>query len=319
MSGKNQNENNFTAYAGIFLAGILWGTIGIWATLLGRFGMDAMQTAFYRLLSATVILFFVLLIKGRGVRYFRISRQGLLSCALIGLISQAAYNYAYMYAVQSVGVSVAAVLLYTSPIFAALISRIALKETMMPRKILAIAVNILGCIITVTGGSSLGAGLHPAGIAMGIAAGLAYGVMPILSRIGADREEAYTASFYGLAIGTLALGLVSRPLRAGNLIFSRDVFLVLLGFGLVPSALAYILYFGGLGKVKETSKVPVICSVETVAAAVFGHFLFREPFTLRKVVGISLVLLSILILNQNRIVRDLRRDAAAEEKSPPKS
>lgn len=306
MRKNNADIKVNTGYVPIFLAGILWGTIGIWATLLGRMGLDAMQTAFYRLLSASVILFFVLLVKGRGLRYFRISRRGLISCVLIGLISQAAYNCAYMYAVQSVGVSVAAVLLYTSPVFAALISRMALKETMTPRKILALSVNILGCITTVTGGTFSGAEMHPSGIIMGLLAGFTYGIMPILSRIGADREEPYTASFYGLAAGTLVLAAVSCGFGSLRFSFSRDAFSVLLGFGLVPSALAYILYFGGLGKVKETSLVPVICSVETVAAAVFGYIFFGERFTVLKIFGIVLVLLSILILNQRQSGRNLQ-------------
>lgn len=303
MSGKN--KDNFTACSRIFLAGVLWGTIGIWATLLGRMGLDAMQTAFYRLLSASFILFFVLLVKGRGLRYFRISRRGLISCSLIGLISQAVYNCAYMYAVQSVGVSVAAVLLYTSPAFAALISHMALKETMSPRKIFAIVVNILGCIITVTGGSFFGVAMHPAGIFMGLVAGLTYGIMPILSRIGADQEDPYTASFYGLASGTLVLAVTTFPLGGMNLSFNRDILLVLLGFGFVPSALAYILYFGGLSKMKETALVPVICSVETAAAAVSGFIFFGEPFTASQMIGMILVFMSILILNRGQGEKNL--------------
>ena len=147
--GKKLMKNEQSkGYLQVLIAGLLWGTIGIWATLLGRMGMDSMSTAFFRLLSATLILFIILVIKGKGFKYFRISKRGLISCMLIGFLSQALYNYFYMYAVQTTGMAVAAVLLYTSPIFVAVISRLVFKEQMNASKITAIALNIAGCTET---------------------------------------------------------------------------------------------------------------------------------------------------------------------------
>ncbi|MBQ0004472.1 MAG: EamA family transporter [Clostridiales bacterium] len=291
-----RNEQS-QGYIKVFIAGLLWGTIGIWATLLGRMGMGSMMTAFFRLLTATVLLFFILIVKGKGFRLFKISKKGLISCILIGFLSQALYNYFYMYAVQTTGMSVAAVLLYTSPIFVAILSRMILKENMTKNKIIAIAVNIVGCVLTVTGGSFAGANINMTGIIMGVLAGFTYGLMPILSRIGADDEEAYTSSFYGLAFGALLLFFMAHPYTGVDFEFTPQMILVLIGFGLIPSALGYIVYFGGLGQITETSKVPVFCSVENVAAAAFGFIIFHESFTALKVIGIALVFCSIVIMN----------------------
>ena len=74
--------------------------------------------------------------------------------------------------------------------------------------------------------------------------------------------------------------------------------LTLLGFGIIPSALAYIVYFGGLGHIRETSKVPVLASVETVVASLIGLFVFSQLLGIVKMLGIALVLVSILIMNK---------------------
>lgn len=287
-------------YLKVFIAGLLWGTVGIWGTLLGRMGMDSMMTAFFRLLSASIILSVILLIKGKGLSLFKISKRGLISCMLIGFLSQALYNYFYMYSVHTTGMSTAAVLLYTSPIFVAILSRMILKESMTSNKILAIIVNILGCVLTVTGGSFSGVQVNMVGIIMGVLAGFAYALMPILSRIGADFEDAFTSAFYGLAFGALLLFFMAHPFTGVDFAFNLPMVLVLIAFGLIPSALGYIIYFGGLSQIKETSKVPIFCSVENVAAAVFGFMIFHESFTVAKVLGVALVFLSIVIMNTNK-------------------
>ena len=47
----------------------------------------------------------------------------------------------------------------------------------------------------------------------------------------------------------------------------------------------------------ETSKVPVVCSVETIVASVTGVFLFNENLGGMKLLGIALVLCSIAVMN----------------------
>ena len=79
------------------------------------------------------------------------------------------------------------------------------------------------------------------------------------------------------------------------------VILVLAGFGVVPSAMAYIAYYGGISKITETSKVPVIASVETVVAAVIGLLAFGQKLGAVKILGIALVLCSIAIMNMKNI------------------
>lgn len=205
-----------------------------------------------------------------------------------------------MNAIEQGGMATAAVFLYTSPIYVALISRILFKEALTKNKILAILINIVGCIITVTGGDFSTMKLSIFGLIMGILAGFTYALLPILSRTGADKEDPFTSAFYGQAFGALLLFFLIRPYNGIGAEFSLQMLLVLIGFGIVPSAMGYIVYYAGIGKVIETSRIPVLASVETVVAAVVGLVVFGQGLSLMKVIGIALVLCSIAVMNMTK-------------------
>ena len=294
------NSEQNKGYLMVLTAGALWGTIGFFATLLSNLGLGAAPVAFFRLLSASIMLALILLVKGKGIRLFKISRRGLISCMLVGFVSQAFYNVCYMNAIEQGGMATAAVFLYTSPIYVALISRILFKEALTKNKILAILINIVGCIITVTGGDFSTMKLSIFGLIMGILAGFTYALLPILSRTGADKEDPFTSAFYGQAFGALLLFFLICPYNGIGAEFNLQMLLVLIGFGIVPSAMGYIVYYAGIGKVTETSRIPVLASVETVVAAVVGLVAFGQGLSLMKVIGIVLVLCSIAVMNMTK-------------------
>lgn len=293
----DRKTEQLKGYLMILVTGSLWGTIGLFATLLSNLGMDAGPVAFFRVLSATIMLAIILLVKGRGGSLFRVSRKGLISCMLVGFISQALYNVCYMNAIEQGGMATAAVFLYTSPIYVALLSRLFFREPLTMNKIIAIFINIAGCILTVTGGDFSSVRLSAFGLIMGILAGFTYSLLPVLSRTGADNEDPYTAAFYGQFFGAFLLFFLIRPYNGVGAPFSLQMLLVLIGFGIVPSALAYIVYYNGLKRVTETSRVPVLASVETVVAALIGYVVFGQELSLVTIAGIALVMTSIAIMN----------------------
>ena len=113
-NGKNNSEQN-KGYLMVLAAGALWGTIGLFATLLANMGVPAAPVAFFRVLSATIMLALILLIKGKGTSLFNISRRGLISCMLVGFVSQAFYNICYMNTIEQSGMAAAAVFLPAWP------------------------------------------------------------------------------------------------------------------------------------------------------------------------------------------------------------
>ncbi len=278
----------------MFVAGCLWGTLGLFVNLLGDYGISGATVVFLRMATATLWIVPFMLLTG-GSKLFRIDRKGLLLCAILGIICQALFNYAYTEAINSIGVATAAVLLYTSPVFVSVMSRIFFKETIGMRKIAGLLVNVAGCALTVTGGNFAGVTLGY-GVLIGIAAGFLYSLMTIFGTI-AKAYDTTTVTFYSFLFAAIAMGVTANPWAEMGAVLSPSFVAISFAYGLFTAVLAYFIYMKGLSMHLETSKVPVIASVETIVAAVIGFAVFQEACGFAKFAGIVLVLASIAMMN----------------------
>ena len=121
----------------------------------------------------------------------------------------------------------------------------------------------------------------------------------IFGRFAAEQTSPFVVSFYSYFTAALFLLFWTRP-------WSKDMELgsgiLLWGsmFALIPTSLAYILYYQGLQRIVESSRVPVIASVETVVAALIGIVIYRERLGIFSIFGVLLVLVSIFIMNPSK-------------------
>ncbi|MEZ3487328.1 MAG: DMT family transporter [Lachnospiraceae bacterium] len=291
-------KTEFRSYVCIFIAGSLWGTIGLFVKLMEQAGSTSSYTSFLRMGLGLILLVIITLAKD-GPKAFRIGKGTLLSCILLGFICQAIYNLAYSNAVNTIGVSLSSVLLYTSPIFTSVISFLFFHEKLGRRKLFALLINIIGCTLTVTGGNFNGLSFAASGLLFGIAAGFCYSLAPIFGRLAADEGSPFAVSTYNFLFATIFLAIFTHPWTTVSNPLNLKVLAIGVGFALVPTALGYIFYFSGLKNITESSKVPVVASIETVVATIIGILVFHENLRLGNILGIVCVLGSIAIMNLN--------------------
>ena len=184
-----------SGYIFIFISGILWGFIGLFIKQMAASGSTPVLTSFLRVFFAFVILFAACCIR-YGLKAFIIDFRTLLSCAFIGLICYGLYNITYSFSVTETGVSVSAVLLNISPVFTLIFSAVLFTEKITPRKIAAILINIVGCVLTATNGQMDLRLISAAGILAGIGAGICYSLTPIAGRLASGRANPYVVSMY---------------------------------------------------------------------------------------------------------------------------
>lgn len=294
-------------YLYVFAAGCLWGTLGLFVNLLGNYGISGGTVVFLRMTTATLWIVPFMLLTG-GTKLFRIDRKGLLLCVVLGVICQALFNYSYTEAINHIGVATAAVLLYTSPVFVSIMSRIFFREAIGIRKVAGLIVNVIGCALTVTGGNFTGVTIGY-GVLIGIAAGFLYSLMTIFGTVAKDYDTT-TVTFYSFLFAAIAMGITANPWEEVASAGSPAFFAAAFAYGLITAVMAYFIYMKGLSMNLETSKVPVIASVETIVAAVIGFAVFQEDLSLWKLAGIILVLASIGIMNLGAAGKD-----ASEEKN----
>ena len=297
-----KDSNATTGYILVLCAGILWGSIGFFVRKLNELGADTELTAFMRIFCAWVIL--IPLLMGMSLKsgrnYFKISKKGLLQCFIMGLVTQAFFNLSYSGCINSVGVAMGSVLLYTAPIFVSILSRLLFKEEINARKGISLVINIVGCFIMVTGGDLSVLGVSGTGILLGIGAGFFYAMVTILGKFTSDEVDPFTMVFYNFLFGWISLALISNPIPKIAAVSDLHFWLLAFGYGLIPTVGSYLFYMNGISHNVELSRVPVIASVEPIIATIIGLLVFSENITLVNALGLVIVLFSIVLMNSGR-------------------
>ena len=286
----------------VLCAGILWGSIGFFVRKLNGLGVDTELTAFMRIFCAWIIL--IPLLMGMSLKsgrnYFKISKKGLLQCFIMGLVTQAFFNLSYSGCINSVGVAMGSVLLYTAPIFVSILSRLLFKEEINARKGISLVINLLGCFIMVTGGDLSVLKVSGIGILLGIGAGFFYAMVTILGTFTSYEVDPFTMVFYNFLFGWISLALISNPIPKIAAVSDLHFWLLAFGYGLIPTVGSYLFYMNGISHDVELSRVPIIASVEPIIATIIGLLVFGENITLVNALGLVIVLFSIVLMNSGR-------------------
>lgn len=293
---KQIYSSEIIGYVMVFAAGTLWGTIGLFVKLLNGVGASPTLTAFMRLFMGFWILVPVMLCMG-GIKMFKIDKRGLIQCLLLGILSQALFNYCYNVSIGVVGVATGSILLYAAPVFVCIMSKIIFKEQIGILKVFSLALNIIGCFLMVTGGNLSYLKLSFIGIVFGLASAFLYSLVTIIGKIASGDIHPFTVVFYSFLFGWLTLGILTAPWKSIGGVTDVRFWIYSIGYGLIPTVGSYLLYMGGLRKNLEISRVPVIASIETVVATLIGVILFKEKLNFINVLGIVCLLSSIALMN----------------------
>ncbi len=282
----------------VFAGGAIWGTIGLFIVRLNSCGADSALISLLRMTFAFFIMLAVT-IAALGVKALKVDLKTLASCALLGLVCHGIYNVFYSLAVVKTGVAISAVLLNIAPVFTAVTSVILFSEKITAKKGIALAVNVSGCIIAVTGGRLSLEGMSAMGILFGALAGFCYSLTAIFGRLAGNRTHTFVMSTYSYMFAAVFLAFSLKPMGSS---LSLNTGMLVWGFlyALIPTTIAYILYYNGVRRISESSKVPVFASAETVTAAILGVLVCGEKLGVINAIGIALVIASIIFMNTTK-------------------
>ena len=279
----------------MILAGVCWGSIGLFIRRFNAAGLYSMDMVVLRSVSTCLFLFLFLLFYDRSLLKIRLRD---IWCFLgTGIVSMVFFNYCYFTLISLSSLSVAAVMLYTAPVFVMLLSAFLFHEKITGKKILALIMTVLGCVF-VTGVIGDAASLSLRAILFGLGAGLGYALYSIFSRYALQRGyHSFTISLYTFFFASLAALPLVDPGRILSVAASGPFMLFFsIVCGLVTTAVPYIVYNFGLSSM-ENGKAAIIASIEPVVATLIGFFVFHETLTLGNLAGILLVLGAIAVSN----------------------
>ncbi len=279
----------------IILAGILWGTSGIFVHYLAPYGFTSLQMTAVRGTVSFLCLAVYALIFDRSL--FRVSRVQLILCICIG-ISLLGTAGGYFASMQMTSVSTAVVLMYSAPIYVTVFSVLFFKERMSKGKLTALILMILGCALV--SGIVGGLKFDPLGIFLGVFSGISYAAYNIFTKIATRKKcKPLSATMYSSLFMSLIALCVSKPGEMLGSAMQKPLLLfpMLLGLGVVTFVLPYALYSTAI-KVLPAGTASALSIVEPMAATIFSVILFDEKLTLYSVLGIALILVAVFLLGK---------------------
>ncbi|MDE6844507.1 MAG: DMT family transporter [Lachnospiraceae bacterium] len=295
----NTSKSNGTFL--ILLAGIFWGSMGIFVRgLTDLAGFTSIQVVSIRLTVAALTFSLILLLK--DPKGFRIKMKDIPLFLGLGFGSILFFTTCYFTAIRMMTLSIAAILLYTSPIWVMLLSLCLFHEKMTRNKLLALIISFVGCVL-VSGLGSADSNVSLIGILIGLGSGLGYGLYSILGTIALRKYSTYTVTTYTFltaAVGSLFL--CSLPdLWHKITVCPRKPFLsvFIILTGLVTAVIPFLLYTLGLEQV-EASRAAILATIEPMVATLIGVVVFHEYMTVLSVIGILCILCAIVLLNCRR-------------------
>ena len=108
------------------LAGICWGSAGIFVRGLQAAGLSNLTIIFGRLTMTVIMVGVYMLIKDRKLFYLR--KKDIPVVAFTGIIGFSLMNIFYNYSIQYLSLSLAAVLLCTAPVYVIIFGAVVFKE-----------------------------------------------------------------------------------------------------------------------------------------------------------------------------------------------
>ena len=278
----------------IIIAGLFWGSMGIFVRHLNGLGFTSVQVACLRLVTAGILFAVILLIK--DPKGFKIKVKDIPLFLALGLVSILFFTCCYFTAIRLMTMSTAAILLYTSPIWVMILAVIFLKEKLTARKVIALVLAFAGCVLV----SGFGGKVTLPGILVGLGSGLGYGLYSIFGSFALRKYSPFTVTCYTFLIAGLGSIAVSDPADLFSKIASADNRLALAGFVLltavVTAVIPFLFYTLGLNRT-TAGRAAVLATVEPAAATLFGVFVMNERIGIASAVGILLVFAAIIVLS----------------------
>jgi drug/metabolite transporter (DMT)-like permease len=272
-------------------AAILFGTIGIFVSLVNR--MPIGSIIFYRLLFgiAAIAIFFACCGKGYGELRLKENKQYIF---LLGIL-QAGTMLSYFISVKYTTVAIAVLLLYTAPIYVTLLSPLLLKEPVTRRSLSALVLSLSGVILVIHPGAVFQDmdSMYGIGLLCGLIAGLLYACMILTSRYLKGYYTGTAQAAWAIIITLIIFLPYSTAVSSGVLL---DNLYLLILLGLLPTAASLTLYFSGLAHVRAQN-ASIIALLEPASAVVFAAIILSQPITSSVLVGGGLILVGALVVS----------------------
>lgn len=285
------------------LAGIMFGSSGIFVRTITQNGIDDATLIFLRFSLAILPILIAILLTDTNL--FKIDLKDIpliLMCAVCIFGCNACYNES----MNSVPLSLAAVLLSLAPIYVLIFAYFLFGEKITLKKLICMVMAIFGCVLMTGILESDLANIPIFGIVCGIGSGLFWAIYLMASKKSIEREKhTYTILFYSMIIITVALipftdfGQITSYISVDPIY----VILFLILHSTLSFALPYIFSTLSLNYMDSGVSSILLSGAEPFAALIFGLIFYLEIPTTMMFCGFIITSISMIMLSRLDVIK----------------
>lgn len=274
------------------VSGISFGLIPLFSIPVIAAGMDNVSILVYRFLFGSAAMLLLLMSRRTNMKISmsELWRITLLSFFYIGTAISTLECYHYL----SSGIATA--LVYTDPIWCAIIGLIFLSEKFSWKLASSILLASIG-VMMMTGVFSEDGTFSLVGLICGLASGVFYALYLILvPRLKVKSIPSLKLTFYVFFTGMILLAVYGWCLNGKvEAISDSSCWINLILLGLVPTALSNICVTASL-KLIDSTIVAILGAFEPLTAMVVGIALLGDPYSIISMTGAALILFAVALL-----------------------
>ena len=282
----------------------MFGSGGVFVRTLTQNGIDSTTLLFLRFSIAIIPILIAILLTDKKLLKINLKDIPLfLICAMciVGL------NLCYNESMNSISLSLAAVLLSLAPIYVLIFAYVLFREKITSRKIICMILAVFGCILMTGLLENSIADIPVMGILSGTGAGLFWAVYLMASKKSIENgKHTYTILFYSIIFLSLALLPFTNFNQINAFVNINPVLTIL--FLIIHStfsfALPYIFSTVSLKYIDSGISSILLSGAEPFAALIFGFLVYSEIPTILMFVGFLVTIISMTLLNKTESVKN---------------
>lgn len=287
------------------LAGLMFGSSGIFVRTLTQNGIDSTTLLFLRFSIAIIPILIAILLTDKKLLKVNLRDIPLFivcSICIVGL------NLCYNESMNSIPLSLAATLLSIAPIFVLIFAYVVFREKITRRKFVCMILAIAGCMLMTGVLESNIANISIYGIILGVGAGVFWAIYLMASKKSIEQgNHTFTILFYSIIIISIALIPFTDFNQISNFVSINPTVTIL--FLIIHStfsfALPYIFSTVSLNYIDSGVSSILLSGAEPFAALIFGLIIYAEVPTPLMFCGFLLTLIAMMMLSTNFSLKNI--------------
>ena len=271
-------------------AAVCYGTNPLGALNLYAEGMNTPSVLFYRFGLAWLIVSVVMLFRKEKLRVDRREFRTLTSLGILFIFSSLTLYLSF----HLMPAGVASTILFTYPVMTAAIMALFFHERITFATVSSILLSLVGVLLLYWGDS--GGTLNLWGVVLVLISALTYALYIIVVDKSPLAMSSFKINLYVLFY--CALGMVIFALLSGQPLMlppTPKAWLWVGWLAVVPAIMALVMMVYA-AKYLGSTPTAILGALEPTTAVLIGVFIFSEPFSLRLLIGIILILAAVTIV-----------------------